>query len=340
MYGVYHQLAKELGLQLSPEQPGMMTFAIDLAGKLEGHPVTLRRLCGSGARIDITSPLVPHLDLGFGFSRAGIVSRVSEWLGKRDIQVDDPDFDKAFTIRGDEPERVRALLGPELRVLLASNPASFEISDAEYTSGGRVGFAIEETYMSLVGHLQQAVRIARAVGLAHAAVPCAAALRAHQDVWLDYARANGFQSGSTPLWMQGKLGKFWVLARAHRNRADDFSLELAASFEQPLPIRLKIEPQRGALDALAIPDLKTGDARFDAVFDVVQATELAWVDPELRRQMLDLAQLGLVRVIDSRITLHTPATLEPAKVPAVLEDLRAVLVTLEKLVHGPNAAYR
>src|SRR5688572_4861757 len=107
MYYVYRELAKELGLRLSPSEPGMMTFVFDLAGELDGHPVSLRRLCGSGARIDITSPIVPHLDLGFGFSRAGVVSKVSEWLGKRDIQVDDPEFDKAFTIRGDEPERVR-----------------------------------------------------------------------------------------------------------------------------------------------------------------------------------------------------------------------------------------
>jgi hypothetical protein len=337
MYGVYHQLAAALGLRLSPENPGVMTFSFDLVGELEGHPVSLRRYCVKAAHIDITSPIAPDLDLGFGLSRAGVLSRVSEWLGRRDIQVGDPEFDKAFTIRGDEPERVRALLTPELRGLVAGTPFEFEISDAEYSSRRAAG---GETFADLANRLQRAVCIARAVELASASVPSATTLKAHRDVWLDYARQSGFQFGSTPLWIQGKLGKFWVLARAHRNRPEDFALELVSSFEQPLPIKLKIEPQRDALASLGIPDQKTGDPRFDQIFDVIQTDQPAWIDEELRRRMVELAALGRVRLIDARITLRLPATLDPKRVPLVLEDLRSVLVTLDRNVRGPNAAYR
>lgn len=342
MYAVYHQLAKELGLRLSPAQPGMMTFAFDLAGEIDGHPVSLRRLCGSGARIDITSPIVPHLDLGFGFGRAGVVSKVSEWLGKRDIQVDDPEFDKAFTIRGDEPARVRALLGPEVRQAIAAiTSPSFEITDAEFSCGSRVDFGINETFVDLANELRQAVRIARAIGAAHAAVPRATALAAHHDAWIAYARENQFQSGTTPLWMQGKLGKTWVLARARRNRENDFSFELVASAEQELPTTLTIQPKQSLIEsAVGSHALPTGDAAFDAVFDVTRTDRIDVVDSELRRQLLLLSRYGPVRLFGSRITLHTPMTLEPAKVPLVLEDLRAVIVTLEKNVHGPNTAYR
>ncbi len=89
LYGLYQRLARELGLRLSPPDPGMMTFSFDLIGELEGHPVKLRRLCGSGARVDISSPIRPHLDLGIGLTRAGIVSKVwdPESLAGRDPET-------------------------------------------------------------------------------------------------------------------------------------------------------------------------------------------------------------------------------------------------------------
>jgi hypothetical protein len=111
VYDVYHALARELGLRLEPADPGMMTFVFDLSGELDGRPVKLTRFCGKGARMEITSPIVPHLDLGLG-------------------QLDEPEFDKAFGILGDEPDRVRALLCPEVRQAMGQcNAPELEISD-------------------------------------------------------------------------------------------------------------------------------------------------------------------------------------------------------------------
>lgn len=162
LYGLYQRLARELGLRLSPPDPGMMTFSFDLIGELEGHPVKLRRLCGSGARVDISSPIRPHLDLGIGLTRAGIVSKVYECLGKQDIQLGDPEFDKAFTIRGDEAERVKALLTPELRMLIASvRTSDFELTDAECSTGHRVTMGGHESYGAIAHELHEVAQSRR-----------------------------------------------------------------------------------------------------------------------------------------------------------------------------------
>jgi hypothetical protein len=339
MYGVYRQLAAEFQLALSPPDPGMMTFNFVLAGNFDGHPIHLSRWCGKGARIDITSPLQPHLDLGFALTRSGVMSKVAEWLGKTDIQLDDAEFDRAFTIRGDEPARVRALLNPALRNTIAGITAKdFELSDAEFSATRPVS---DEDHRTLVYALDEAVRVARAVGEAHPAVPHASTVAAHHDAWTTYARAQeGFQVGTTPLWMQGRLGNTLVHARAARNRPGDFSLQLVARLERPLPVQLNVVPQRDALAAWGNASKDTGDASFDRIFDVMRAPHVEVLDAELRGRLVQLAHLGPVRLSGSEIQLFTSAKLEPRRVPDVLEDLRGVLQLLARNVLGPGDAYR
>ncbi|MBK9001169.1 MAG: hypothetical protein IPM35_36065 [Myxococcales bacterium] len=341
VYAEYHQLADELGLRM-PTEPGMMTLAFSLFGELEGQPVTLRRLCGSGARVDITSPLRPHLDLGFGLTRAGAFSKVSEWLGAHDIQTGDAAFDAAFTVRGDEPARVLALLTPEVRSAIASiGVADFELSDAEYSCGHRVTMGGDESVETLARELREAARMARAVAEAHAAVPPAGGLVGHHEAWSAYARQRQLQSGATPLWLQGQLGKTWVFAQASRIGVNDFALTLGARLQAPLPIPLGIEPKRGLIGSLVGARAEsTGDSAFDAVFEVTCAEGSLRVGAELRSLLLELSQLGKVRVRGSEVRLVTPASLKPERVPGVLEDLCRALAQLEEDARGPRAAYR
>lgn len=342
MFPVYQALSRELGLRLYPAEPGMMTFAFDLSGELDGHPVRLHRICGRTARFDATSPIVPHLDLGLGITRVGVVSKVSEWFGKRDIQVDDPAFDKAFTIRGDEPDRVRALLRSEVRQAIGTiHTSDFELTDAECSAGESVKFGQNESVENLTYLLRNVVHVARVVGQAHVAVPRATALAAHHDAWSEYARGNQFQFGATPLWMQGKLGKTWVLARASRNRENDFSFELSAQLEQPLQLTLTIRPKQGLIESMVGNQTHaTGDQAFDATFDVTRPDRPELVDADLRRGLLALAQLGSVSLHGSHLRLSLPATLAPGRIPALLEELRAVVAVLERNAHGANTAYR
>lgn len=346
MYEVYRTLARELSLRLDPADPGMMTFALDLTGELDGQPIKLHRLNGSGARIKVTSPIVPHLDLGLGLTRAGVASKVSEWFGKRDIQLDDEPFDKAFTIRGDEPERVRALLNPELRQAVGNHDAPLiELTDGEFSAGGAVqgasSYGVSDTVEYLTFLLRNVAKVARLVGQAHANVPPARALQAHHALWTEYARDNQFQLGATPLWMQGKLGKTWVLARASRNRENDFSLELSARPDQPPNLTLTIVPKQSWLESMTGgAEHATKDPAFDSVFDVMRPDRPDLVDADLRAGLLGLARLGSVSLHGAHLRLALPATIAPPRVPELLEGLRAILVILERNLHGSDASYR
>jgi hypothetical protein len=185
------------------------------------------------------------------------------------------------------------------------------------------------------------VHIARVVGQAQASVPPATALRAHHDSWREYARENQFQFGATPLWMQGKLGKTWVLARASRNRENDFSFELSAWPDQPSNLTLTIVPKQSWLESMGGGATHaTQDTAFDTVFDVMRPDRPELVDAHLRAGMLSLARLGSVSLHGAHLRLALPATVAPPRVPELLEGLRAVLVILERNLHGPDAGYR
>jgi hypothetical protein len=45
----------------------------------------------------------------FSVSRANFATAVADWFGALDIQVDDPEFDAAFVLKGETPDLVRAI---------------------------------------------------------------------------------------------------------------------------------------------------------------------------------------------------------------------------------------
>jgi hypothetical protein len=68
----------------------------------------------------------PFVNLdGFQFRiyRKGLLSGLGKWLGMQDIEVDEPEFDEAFVIQGNDEPRVRQLFAdPTLRGLVVSQP--------------------------------------------------------------------------------------------------------------------------------------------------------------------------------------------------------------------------
>lgn len=339
MYDSYRRLASKLGLRLS-DDPGVMTFRFDVSGELDGHRVRLERVCGRGAHIVVSATLAAHLDLGLGLGRAGFVSRVAEWLGTQDIQVGERAFDDAFTLRGDEPERVRALLCAELRAKLASLIApSFELNDAGFTAHHDVH---DESVTTLEHALRQAASVVRSVEAARSVVPPAAVLQSHAEHWATFAREHACQLSTTPLSMRGVVGKTAIEARAWRKTAENFLLEARARLETPLAVHLEVEPQRDVVTAaLGKRSLATGDPSFDAAFDVTVASRPEVLDAEVRRRMLELRALGSVSLSGSELKLVTDVSkVEPARTPLLIEDLCALLGALERSATGPGVPYR
>jgi hypothetical protein len=321
MYEAYRHLAENLGLRLSTD-PGMMTFVFDVYGDVDGQPMVLRRLCGSGARIDITVSLRPHLDLGLGITRTGVVSRVAEWLGGHDIEVGDAAFDSAFTLRGDEPDRVRALLSPDVRDVVASmSMSSFEINDGALTCGRRCDFV--ETSDDLERDVREAAAIARAVGAAYMQVPPAAALRPHYECLSRYAIERQLRIAATPLWVEGKMEGTSVLVRGERVRAEEFWLQLSASLGQPFVSPFSVEPKP-----------KPKSSAFDDVF-TLRGEHANAVDDAVRARLLELHRAHAAPSLrGGEIALRVPATIEPAGVPRLLESLADLLALTDRNLRG------
>jgi len=308
----------------------MMTFSFGVEGVLDGHPVQMTRFCGKGAHITTTSPFLPSLDLGLGLGRAGVLSTLTELLGAHEIEVGDPEFDATYAVRGDEPERVRALLTPAVRAELRTlRTNEIKLTDAWFSSDLS---ASVESVPELERAVREAVRIARVIEAASGAVPPASVLRPHYDAWMAFARERPMRVSATPLWLEGRVGRTLVGARAARKSATEIVFELSVGVEQSFGVGLSVRPRRTAfqkvLEMIDTP-VPTGDEAFDAQFETrTPAPEQArhLLDASTRRGLLDLAPLGAVFFDDRGVALHaSAASLEPSRFGAVIEAMRAIV---------------
>jgi hypothetical protein len=92
------------------------------------HPRTPVRIEGHVQMVMVGKVMVPVLSTKFSalmpasrvqrfsVSRASFATGIAEWFGALDIQVDDPEFDTAFVLKGETPDVVRTLFAsPALR---------------------------------------------------------------------------------------------------------------------------------------------------------------------------------------------------------------------------------
>jgi hypothetical protein len=108
-------IGDRLGLRITPEEDG-----IPSEGNLDGV------LDGVTVRVEHPSAM-PYLRV-WAYRAAGrvqlslrsamAVDKLAGIFGRHDLEVGDPEFDGAFVIKSDDPERARALLGPALRARL------------------------------------------------------------------------------------------------------------------------------------------------------------------------------------------------------------------------------
>lgn len=347
MYEEYRQVSQRMGLELSPADPGMMTFEIDVAGVVDGRKVSLHRLCGRGAYVKVTSPFARPLDLGLGVGPEGILSSIAELLGAHDIEVGDAELDSWLMIRGDEPERVRALLGPDAqRAISALRAFDLRITDADVSVQFGVAFGGHSESVPLLEHLlRQVGLVAGVIDAQVIRVPPSTSLRPHYDAWMAFAAPHGMAVRATPLALEGRVGRSFVAARAIRQSAGVFGLELSVGSEQSLEAGLWVRPRRTVVDALregtlGASTLPTGDAAFDSKLEVRARTPeqaRALLDDAMRARLLELGAIGDVFLDDRVLSLHAAASaIEPASFPRVIDAMRTVV----EARFGSTTAYR
>ncbi len=109
----WKQFANELGAEFVE---GRFLGANKVQAQVKDWTITLDTYSvSSGDSSDVytrmRAPL--HNKDGFQFTifRTGLISKLDKALGAQDIEIGDPDFDRDFTIQGNNETRVRALLG-------------------------------------------------------------------------------------------------------------------------------------------------------------------------------------------------------------------------------------
>lgn len=273
-YEPYQELAKRLGLGIYPANAAAdMTYELTLRGMVRGHPVSMVRNRNRGDWLSVEVRLQPAMDLGLRFSPSGVVESVKDWFGAVDIQIGVPTLDSAFAIRGDEPERIRALFQGALQS--AVEPWRWRGLTIRDDMVRTFETQFEDDALDLELRLGSVVELAERIEVARWTVPPAAPLLAIAQRWDAFASEHGLQlSVGSPMCMTGALGSTQIRVSARRRAKDKFNIELWVYFDKPLDCRLFVGTRQR-------PNTTLGDPEFDDAFGV-------WTDePDKVARILD-----------------------------------------------------
>jgi hypothetical protein len=337
---VWTQAATELGLRFSGER---------MFGVIDGQSVQVRTETRGKNKQAFTiweAVLSPPFDLGLSVREQGMFSGVAALFGQQDVPTGDRSFDEQFLAQGDEPARVRAVLTPETRSLLAKiSNAGYDVSVSDAGVHVETGGA-EDHAGRLKAILQNTAALARALERARGQVPVAAALAPHREKWAQYAEHLGLRGLDCPLCMWGELEGLHV--QAYAARADDgaYQLSVLVKFPKPLGLGLSLRP-RTTFDHFSSlfggQDIATGDARFDRVFTLKASTEqLAsrLFDDRVRERLLELHDKHPVHLFDNGVHVTAQSLADPAQVPRLIAEAKGILEDIYELARRGGASHR
>lgn len=89
----------------------------------------------------------------FHVYKGNFFNQLPTLLGAQDVQIGEPDFDRAFIVKATDEEKIRLLLTPQLRALLLKTPAlSIQAKDDdEGWFGTYLPGSVDELYLALPG---------------------------------------------------------------------------------------------------------------------------------------------------------------------------------------------
>jgi hypothetical protein len=322
----WSRVARELGLAYEHDA---------IVGRIEEQPVqvTLQRRRDEAGSVHtvVGASFLPALDLGLSLERSTTWDELARAFGGADAAVGDATFDGAFEIAADEPSRVAALLGPELRApLLSAHAAGVALM---LTDAGLFLFApgaVRDTRW-LGWALRFSASVGRLVASARARVPPATPLAHHRAAWRRYAAAAGLAPLDTPLSAGGTIAGQRVHVYAARTGPLAYRLEVEVRFEEPLGLGLLVRPKNRIEHVTLLfggEVHRLGDDDFDDAFVVrCRAPEElpAVLDADVRAELVALAARngGLV-LRDEGLAVRAGAIGRPEHAPRLVEELRGV----------------
>lgn len=141
--GLRLQLNRVLGIPANPRLEGTLHGrAVRLWAYTTGSGKSRTHWAAAGVR--------PRRDSGltFRFSRQGLLTKLTEFFGAKEITVGDPRFDAAWFVQTNQPEFLAAALLPEIREKLmtlhresAAGNLQLEKGEVTYAERGQLGEA-------------------------------------------------------------------------------------------------------------------------------------------------------------------------------------------------------
>ena len=161
---VWNLLAQQIGAEFKRGEGWTGRSRVD--ANVGQWVVTLDTFTVSTGKSTITftrmrAPFVNRDGFRFTITRSGIFSPVARVLGFQDVEVGDPDFDKAFVVKTNDQPRVRTLLADaDLRAKLALQPSlTLSVLDDEGFFGAKFPEGVDELKFHAHGVIKDLVRL-------------------------------------------------------------------------------------------------------------------------------------------------------------------------------------
>jgi hypothetical protein len=160
---VWAELARAIGADHKPGGfwgGGKVTAQVrDWTVTLDTYTVSTGHTSSSYTRL--RAPYVNARGFRFTIYRRGPFSDIGKWLGGQDVEVGDPEFDRAFIVKATDEFTVRNLLSkPRLRELIsAQKTIRFEVKDDEGWFGATFPEGVDELRVTVNGVVKDVERL-------------------------------------------------------------------------------------------------------------------------------------------------------------------------------------
>lgn len=340
--GEFRFAAAELGLDFVEGANAGFLERIAIAGTVGGQRVSVRQWRSDYVWVEFDAFFDPPADLHLYVDQEGVTSKVSALFGKHDIQVGEPEVDKAFCIKAHEPERARGLFTPEVcAALLPWKKAGdlFHIDDEGVHLAIRPGSYSTLDGESIVKNAQATAYLAHTIAKALPSVPPSKLLAEHVETWREFASAHGLEFLPSPLRISGSLtdaryrtaSSIPFAARVAPVSKDGYGVDLRVRIEPKLPCYLRVRPSHWYDVFEKTGDAaheKSGDPSFDGALRVTTDNpEIAKkiLVPGVRNDLLTLLhQHGAVRLENDELAIRTKTMVPPESFATIVEEVTSV----------------
>lgn len=273
------------------------------------------------------------LGLGLDVRRKKLPGRIADGRSEPCIGVADPDLHRFFDIRGDDPDRVRALLDPEVRARLLAlhrQQPNIVISDTEVAVFTRLppssSRAIRRLLCAMMG-------VSDALTEARSRVDAPAAFSALSSWWTPFAHAHGLDPEPGMPSLRGTHGVLPVEVTPQASPSGGPGATVTLQLSGVASPRFEVVQAGQTPSPLTGPPVLLDHDEFDAAF-VTFSVDPHWarvaLHPEVRATLLRLNPLGRVHVDEHRLRIEN---LSPD--PGVLDDaLRAAMQCADALLEA------